>query len=306
MILKVSEEVQSAVHEKRPVVALESTLIAHGLPAPKNIETALAAEEAVRAQGAIPATCAVIKGELRVGLTKEEINRLAGPGVEKSGERDLAWLVSRRATGSTTVSGTLVLAQKAGIRLFATGGIGGIHRGGHIDVSADLYSLSRAQVAIVSSGIKSVLDIDGTLEALEALSVPVLGFTTSYFPRFYVSSGPPVERRVDGPSDAAVFLHSHFDLLSAEAGVLFANPSPLVLDEDVHDDAVTEALRLAEKENVRGKATTPFLLKTMRDLLGNAALEANMALIVSNARAAAEIARAYAALRRAVVQGEFF
>ena len=304
MTLQISEEVKAALAEKLPVVALESTLIAHGLPAPKNLETAFAAEAAVRAQGAIPATCAVIKGELRVGLTHEEIVRLAGPGVEKTGERDLAWLVSRRATGSTTVSGTLAIAARAGIRLFATGGIGGVHRGGHIDVSADLYSLSRSQVAVVSSGIKSILDIEGTLEILEALSIPVLGFTTSYFPRFYVASGPPVERRVEGPSDAAVFLHSHFDLLSSGVGVLFANPSPLVLDEEVHDAAVKESLALAEKEGIRGKATTPFLLQSMRQLLGDAALEANIALIISNAKAAAEIARAYAALRRAVVQRE--
>jgi pseudouridylate synthase len=304
MTLKISEEVKTALAEKQPIVALESTLIAHGLPAPKNLETAFAAEAAVRAQGAVPATCAVIKGELRVGLTQEEIIRLAGPGVEKTGERDLAWLVSRRATGSTTVSGTLAIASRAGIRLFATGGIGGVHRGGHLDVSADLYSLSRSPVAVVSSGIKSILDIEGTLELLEALSIPVLGFTTSYFPRFYVASGPPVERRVEGPSDAAVFLHSHFDLLGSGMGVLFGNPSPLVLDEKLHDDAVKEALLLAERENIRGKATTPFLLQIMRQLLGNAALEANIALIISNARTAAEISRAYAALRRAVVQGE--
>jgi pseudouridylate synthase len=304
MNLRISEEVKTALTENLPIVALESTLIAHGLPSPKNLETAFAAEAAVRAQGVTPATCAVIKGELRVGLTQEETVRLAGPGVEKTGERDLAWLISRRATGSTTVSGTLAIAQRAGIRLFATGGIGGVHRGGHLDISADLYSLSRSQVAVVSSGIKSILDIESTLELLEALSIPVLGFTTSYFPRFYVASGPPVERRVDGPSDAAVFLHSHFDLLGSGVGVLFANPSPVVLDEALHNAAVKEALARAERENIRGKATTPFLLQVMRQLLGDAALEANIALIVSNAKAAAEIARAYNVLRRAVVQGE--
>jgi pseudouridine-5'-phosphate glycosidase len=304
MTLRVSPEVEAAIADKAPVVALESTLIAHGLPSPKNIETALAAEEAVRSVGAIPATCAVIKGELRAGLSKEDIIRLAGPGVEKSGERDLAWLISRRATGSTTVSGTLAIAQRAGIKLFATGGIGGVHRGGHVDVSADLYSLSRAQVAVVSSGIKSILDIDSTLELLEALSVPVLGLGTNFFPRFYVASGPPVERQVEGPSDAAVFLHSHFDLLRASTGILLANPSPLMLDEKVHDEAVRHALSMAKKENIRGKATTPFLLQQMRNLLGDSALEANAKLIVNNARVAGEIARAYTALRRAVVQGE--
>jgi pseudouridine-5'-phosphate glycosidase len=304
MTLRISPEVETALAEKMPVVALESTLIAHGLPSPKNIETALAAEDAVRSVGAIPATCAVIKGELRAGLSKEDIVRLAGPGVEKTGERDLAWLISRRATGSTTVSGTLAIAARAGIKLFATGGIGGIHRGGHLDVSADLYSLSRSQVAVVSSGVKSILDIDATLELLETLSVPVLGLGTNFFPRFYVASGPPVERRVEGPSDAAVFLHSHFDLLGASTGILLANPSPLMLDEKTHDEAVQRALDLAERENIRGKATTPFLLQIMRDLLGDAALEANSKLIINNAKTAAEIARAYAALRRAVVQGE--
>lgn len=296
-MLRISPEVQDALAEGRPVVALESTLVAHGLPSPKNLETAREAEEVLRARGVVPATCAVLDGVLRVGLSGEELLRLTEPGVAKAGERDLAGLIAQKRSGATTVSATLALAKRAKIRFFATGGIGGVHRGLPLDISADLYALARAKVAVVASGAKSVLDIPATLEALEALCVPVAGIGTNTFPRFYVQSGPPLEMRVDSPEEAAALVHAHFDLLQSDSGVLLANPSPLTVDEAIHENAVHEALSRARRENVQGKAVTPFLLQTMREILGDVALEANTRLIVSNAAMAGEIARAYAALR---------
>jgi pseudouridine-5'-phosphate glycosidase len=238
----------------------------------------------------VPATCAVLAGELRVGLSPGEVEALGRPGVEKAGARDLAWLVSRRASGATTVSATLELAARAGIRLFATGGIGGVHRGLPIDISADLLALATAPVAVVASGAKSILDVEATLEALEALSVPVLGLKTDRFPRFYVASGPPLERSLAGPAEAAAYLHAHFVALGRRGGVLLAHPAPEALPEAEHDAAVKEALSRAARAGVRGKATTPFLLSAMREILGDAALSANAGLIVANAKAAGEVA----------------
>lgn len=291
-MLRLSVEVEAALRDRRPVVALESTLIAHGLPHPHNLDTAFASEDAVRAAGATPATCAVIEGVLRVGLSRDEVASLARPGVEKASERDLAWLLARRATGATTVAATVALAHQAGVRVFATGGIGGLHRG-DLDLSADLYAIARAQVAVVSSGVKSILDVDGTLEALEALSVPVIGYRTSTFPRFYVEHGPPLERRLDQPAEVADYLRARFDTLS-QGGVLIAQPAPKTLPGPDHDAALAEALRRAKEANIRGKPTTPFLLGVMRELLGDLALEANAALIVHNARTAATFAVALA------------
>jgi pseudouridine-5'-phosphate glycosidase len=290
-MLRLSPEVSDALRERRPIVALESTLIAHGLPSPHNLETAFACEEVIRAQGAVPATCAVLAGQPCVGLSRDEIASLAQPCVEKASSRDLAWLLASRATGATTVAASVALAHRAGIPFFATGGIGGLHRG-PLDLSADLYAISRARVAVVSSGVKSILDVEGTLEALEALSVPVIGYQTSTFPRFYVESGPAIERRLDTPEAVANYLHAHFSL-GIKHGVLLAQSAPKTLPEKDHDAALSEALQRAEAQGIKGKASTPFLLGVMRELLGEAALDANVALIIHNARSAAAFALAF-------------
>jgi pseudouridine-5'-phosphate glycosidase len=292
--LDVRPAIAAALRAGQPVVALESTLIAHGLPWPINVETACAAEAAVRHAGAIPATIAVLHGRPTIGLTEAEIRTLAQTaGVIKASRRDLGLAIAQGRTAATTVAGTMVLAHHAGIRLFATGGIGGAHREAW-DLSADLIELARIPVAVVCAGAKSILDLPRTLELLETLSVPVLGYGTATFPAFYVrSSGEPVSGRVDSPHEAASVLRAHWEL--GGGGVVLAQPvsAEVALEPAELNPALVEAERLAATHGVRGKEVTPFLLARLVELTSGKTLRANQALIVANARLAAQVASAF-------------
>jgi pseudouridine-5'-phosphate glycosidase len=281
----------------RPVVALESTLIAHGLPWPLNLETARDAEAAVRKEGAIPATIAVWRGRPTVGLTDAELEELAGArNVRKASTRDLAAAVAQGATAATTVAATMALAHLAGLRVFATGGIGGVHPRGQVnvpDVSADLTELARTPVAVVCAGAKSILDLAATLEVLETNGVPVVGYGTEDFPAFYVeTSGLPVSARVDSPREAAALLNAHWAL--GGAGVVLALPLPKEesLDIGALVGPMERAEQLAADANIHGGARTPFLLARLAELTDGATLRANRALVVANARLAAQVAAA--------------
>jgi pseudouridine-5'-phosphate glycosidase len=275
-------------------VALESTLITHGLPWPANLETARAAEAAVRAEAAVPATIAVWSGLPTIGLDQADLEALArAQGVLKASRRDLAIAVARGRTAATTVAATMHLAHRAGIRVFATGGIGGAHRGAAFawDISADLVELSRTPVAVVCAGAKSILDIPRTLEILETLGVPVVGYATDAFPAFFVPlSGEPVSARVGSPEEAARLLSAHWAL--GGAGVVLAQPVPceMALDPDEFRRALAEAENAAARSMIRGKEVTPFLLARLAELTAGRSLRANQALIVSNARLAARVA----------------
>jgi pseudouridine-5'-phosphate glycosidase len=296
-LLEVRPEIADAIRNDCPVVALESTLIAHGLPWPWNLETAHRAEAAVRAEGAVPATVAVVDGRPIVGLGEVELERLAqGKDVIKASRRDLAFAVAQRRTAATTVAGTMVLAHLAGIHIFATGGIGGAHRGPHAwDISADLSELARTPVAVICAGAKSILDIPRTLEILETESVPVIGYRTDQFPAFFIpSSGEPTMNRVDSPAEAAELLRAHWAL--GGNGIVVAQPveEHVALEPDALLTALSAAERQAAGEGIRGKELTPFLLGRLADITDGQTLRANHALVIANARLAAQIARAYA------------
>jgi pseudouridine-5'-phosphate glycosidase len=285
-------DVAEALRVRRPVVALESTLIAHGLPAPLNRTVALTAEERVRSAGAVPATIAVLDGRPTIGLDAEQIARLAGrSGVLKASRRDLAGVISQRGTAATTVSATMLLAHQAGIRVFATGGIGGVHRGSGHDVSADLLELGRTPVLVVCAGAKSILDLPATLEVLETHGVPVVGYQTDEFPAFYLpSSGLPVSACVESPAQAAALARAHW--LLGGAGVVLARPVPreAALDPGLWHSAFQEAERRRLASGVQGPAITPWLLSQLAELTGGASLRANQALIEANALLAAQVA----------------
>lgn len=295
--LVVSSEVAQALETGRPVVALESTIIAHGFPYPANLECALAAEAVVREEGAVPATIGVIDGLAIVGLAHEQIERLATAGpdkVEKLSRRDLGIHLRRGSDGATTVAATMLLAALAGVRVFATGGIGGVHRGGQqsFDVSADLLELARTDVCVVCAGAKSILDIGLTLEVLETHGVPVLGYQTDEFPAFYVrTSGHPVSARVESPTEVAEALRARAGL-GITGGVVVANPIPVEYEMDpaALDEWTRQALHEAEKTGVHGKAVTPFLLGRIHHLSQGSSEEANKQLVYANARLAARIA----------------
>lgn len=295
--LTVSDEVRAALQAGRAVVALESTLISHGLPWPTNLETAYATEQAVRDAGAVPATVAVWNGIPTVGLTAGQIEELArATDVLKASRRDLATAVAQRRRAATTVAATMYLAHRAGIRVFATGGIGGVHRdtGQPFDISADLVELSRTPVLVVCAGAKSILDLPRTLEVLETLGVPVIGYQTDRFPAFYVrDSGLPVSARVDSPADAAHVLATHERM--GGGGIVLAQPlaEKLALPVDEVEAAVRQAEREAASTGIRGGALTPFLLSRLAVLTGGRSLTANQALIVANARLAGQVAVAY-------------
>jgi pseudouridine-5'-phosphate glycosidase len=291
--LDIHPEVAGALRAGHPVVALESTLIAHGLPWPVNRDTALEAEAAIRDEGAVPATIAVWRGKPTVGLDAEQIEQLATAKiVRKATRRDLAVAVSQEVTAATTVAATMFLAHEAGIRVFATGGIGGVHRQANMDISADLHELARTPVAVVCAGAKSILDLAATLEVLETLGVPVVGFGTATFPAFYVcSSGMPVSARVDTPNEAARLLTSHWSMKGA--GVVVAQPAPadVALDAAEFSVALDRAEHLAAEAHVRGPELTPFLLARLAEITEGRTLRANRVLIVANARLAARISR---------------
>jgi pseudouridylate synthase len=296
--LDVRPEVAEAVKVGRPVVALESTLIAHGLPWPLNLETAQAAEAAVREEGAVPATIAVCRGRPTVGLSEDELEELSqSQEVLKASRRDLAIAVAQKRTASTTVAATMFLAHQAGIRLFATGGIGGAHREANPwDISADLVELARTPVAVVCAGAKSILDIPRTLEILETQGVPVVGYGTDEFPAFYVqTSGEPVTARVNTPREAAELIETHWRL--GGAGIVLAQPvlAQVALEPDEFTVALTTAERQAVGVGVRGKELTPFLLGRLAEITRGQTLRANHALVISNARLAAQVATALSA-----------
>ncbi|GAB4562331.1 MAG: pseudouridine-5'-phosphate glycosidase [Anaerolineae bacterium] len=278
-----------------PTVALESTVIAHGLPWPHNLEAALRLEAAVREEGALPATIGIIAGEIRVGMTEEELRHLArAEGVRKVSLRDLPVVTSCGQDGATTVAATMYLARRAGIEVFATGGIGGVHRGHPFDISADIEALARIPVCVVCAGAKAILDLPLTLEALETRGVPVIGFQTDEFPAFYTrSSGLPVDHRADSPEDIARMFRSQRELGMSQ-GMLVVVPIPAEAEappEEV-DAAIEQALAEADQRGVRGKEITPFLLARVAELTGGESLRANLALLENNARVAARIARA--------------
>ncbi|MEZ4964443.1 MAG: pseudouridine-5'-phosphate glycosidase [Saprospiraceae bacterium] len=299
LYLTCSPEVRAAVEDRRPVVALESTIISHGMPYPKNVETALRVEKTVRDAGAVPATCAIIGGRLKAGLSAGEIETLgkAGQAIPKASRRDLPFLVSQGKHGATTVASTMIVAHMAGIRIFATGGIGGVHRGAAdtMDISADLQELANTSVAVVSAGAKSVLDLGLTLEYLETVGVPVIGFGTDEFPAFYTRhSGFGVDYRLDTPGEVAALLKAKWEMGLA-GGVLIANPVPEQhqLDAGQMHRAIDAALADAEEKGIKGKAVTPFLLAAIEQLTGGKSLEANIELVLNNALLGAEVAKSY-------------
>ncbi|HYJ75784.1 MAG TPA: pseudouridine-5'-phosphate glycosidase [Kineosporiaceae bacterium] len=294
-------EVASALDAGRAVVALESTIVTHGMPYPRNLETALGVEDVVRAHGAVPATVAVVDGRPRVGLEPGELEKLAaGEGVAKASRRDLAALVAAGRSAGTTVAATMFLAHRAGIRIFATGGIGGVHRGAEttFDISADLDELARTPVAVVSAGAKSILDLPRTLEVLETRGVPVIGVGTDEFPAFFSrSSGLPVDHRVESAQELAAVIAAHH-ALRLPSGILVANPVPEAdaLDGDEIDAAIDEAVRDAERAGIGRRELTPYLLGRIVDLSGGRSLTANVALVRNNAALAADTAVALTAL----------
>ncbi len=304
--LDITPELREALATERPVVALESTIITHGMPAPRNLETARAVEEEVRAAGALPATIALLDGRIRVGLTDGELARLAGErDVAKVSRADLPAVLAAGATGSTTVAATMICAALAGIRVFATGGIGGVHRGAELsfDVSADLQELARSEVAVVCAGAKAILDLPKTLEVLETLGVPVIGYRCDELPAFYSrTSGLAVPLRRDSAAEIAQVMAAKWGLGAGDGslggGLVIANPIPAGAEIPAREieHHIETALGEAAERGIQGKAVTPFLLARLEALTGGASLAANVALVLSNARLAAEIAVAYLAV----------
>ena len=294
--LDISPEVKKAQDEGRPDVALESTIISHGMPYPRNVETALLVEQTIRDCGATPATIAVIGGRLKAGLSRDEIEYLGktGRGVAQASRRDLPALVARGADGATTVTTTMIIAHMAGIKIFATGGIGGVHRGAEVtmDISADLEELAQTPVMVVCAGAKSILDLGLTLEYLETHGVPVIGYGTDELPAFYTRrSGFGVDYRVDSPAELAAMFRAQRDL-GYKGGMLVTNPIPeeYSMDKAVIDKAIDEALAQAKAQGIHGKETTPFLLAKVVELTGGDSLDSNIQLVLNNARVAAKTA----------------
>ena len=294
--LSISEEVRQALSEGRPVVALESTIISHGMPYPQNVETALRVEQTIRDNGAVPATIAIIGGKLKAGCTKEEIEYLGkkGQAVIKASRRDLPVLIARREDGATTVTTTMMIAAMAGIRVFATGGIGGVHRGAEttMDISADLEELAQTPVMVICAGAKSILDLGLTLEYLETKGVPVIGYQTEELPAFYTrKSGFSVDYRIDSPKELAEAFKAKLDL-GLKGGMLVTNPIPeqYSMPADVINKAIDEAVAEANRLGIHGKQTTPFLLAKIKDLTGGDSLDSNIQLVLNNARLAAKTA----------------
>ena len=299
--LDISPEVQQALVEGKPVVALESTIISHGMPYPKNVETAMLVEKTIRDNGAVPATIAIIGGRLKAGLSPEEIEYLGKSGrkVAKVSRRDLAAIVARGADGATTVTTTMIIAHMAGIRVFATGGIGGVHRGAEttMDISADLEELANTPVMVVCAGAKSILDLGLTLEYLETKGVPVIGYGTDELPAFYTRrSGFGVDYRVDTPAQLAAMFKAQQEL-GMKGGMLVTNPIPeqYAMDKEVIDAAIDQAVRESREKGIHGKETTPFLLARVVELTGGDSLESNIQLVLNNAvvasRTASELCR---------------
>ena len=294
--LDIAPEVQEALAAGKPVVALESTIISHGMPYPRNVETALLVEQTIRDNGAVPATIAVLGGRLKAGLSRDEIEYLGktGRAMAKASRRDLPALVARGADGATTVTTTMMIAYMAGIRIFATGGIGGVHRGAEVtmDISADLEELAQTPVMVICAGAKSILDLGLTLEYLETKGVPVIGYCTEELPAFYTrKSGFSVDYRVDSPEELAAMFSAQREL-GYKGGMLVTNPIPeeYSMDKEVIDAAIEEALAQCKAQGVHGKETTPFLLAKVVELTGGDSLESNIKLVLNNAKLAARTA----------------
>lgn len=298
--LEIHPRVRSALRRGQPVIALESTIVAHGMPRPKNVQTALAAQAVAEELGVVPATVGVISGRLHVGLTPEQIEHLGtAPGVWKASRRDLPWVLARGLDAATTVSGTMLAARLAGIAVFATGGIGGVHRGAaeSFDVSADLHELARTPVLVVSAGAKAILDLPKTLELLETLGVPVVGYRTGEFPAFYsADSGLALEMRADSPAEIASAFRAQ-RRLGLEQGMLVANPIPreAEIPRAVMEGYIARAQEALVSEGIGGKRVTPYLLGKVLEYSGGRSLEANVALLLNNVRLACAVATALAA-----------
>ena len=295
--LDIAPEVSAALAASRPVVALESTIISHGMPYPQNVETALRVEQTIRDCGAVPATIAIIGGRLKAGLSREEIEHLgrSGRAVAKASRRDLPVLVARGADGATTVTTTMIIAAMAGIKVFATGGIGGVHRGAQttMDISADLEALARTSVMVVCAGAKSILDLGLTLEYLETHGVPLIGYGTDELPAFYTRrSGFKVDYRIDTPEELAAAFRAKMDM-GLGGGMLVTNPIPeeYSMDPERINAAIEQALAEAAEQGIRGKETTPFLLARVKDITGGDSLASNIQLVLNNARLAAATAK---------------
>jgi pseudouridine-5'-phosphate glycosidase len=299
-VIVVSEEVREALDAHRPVVALESTIIAHGLPRPRNLQVALELEEVVREEGAVPATIAVLDGRPHVGLGKDQLERVANEdGIRKLGHRDLPLAVAAGASGATTVSATALLAARAGVRVFATGGLGGVHREWTVtqDESADLGLLARTRITVVCAGVKSILDVPATLQRLETLGVAVAGYGTERFPGFYLSdSGHRVDWTLESPEQVAEVMRAQDALNAPDSSLIVANPVPEEdqLDPALHARVLADALRACEEEGVTGQAVTPFLLGYLVRHTDGASLGANLAAVRGNVRLAGRIAAAWA------------
>lgn len=294
--LEISPEVQQALQAGKPVVALESTIISHGMPYPQNVETALKVEQTIRDNGAVPATIAIIGGKLKAGCTPDEIEYLGkkGQAVTKASRRDLPVLIARKEDGATTVTTTMIIAAMAGIRVFATGGIGGVHRGAEttMDISADLEELAHTPVMVICAGAKSILDLQLTLEYLETKGVPVIGYGTEELPAFYTRhSGLKVDYRIDTPEELAAAFRAKLEM-NLEGGMLVTNPIPekYSLDAEYINAAIDRAIDDAKRQGIKGKETTPFLLAAIKDITGGNSLAANIQLVLNNARLAARTA----------------
>ena len=296
MKIRVSEEVQNALNNHQPVVALETTIVSHGMPYPRNVETALLAEKVIRDEGAVPATIGIINGVAVIGMSPEEIEEFGKrKGIVKVSRRDLPVVYARKLWGATTVAGTMILAAQAGIEIFVTGGIGGVHRGVEksMDISADLIELSKTNVTVVCAGAKAILDIPRTLEYLETMGVPVLGYQTEEMPAFYTrTSGEKVDYRMDSPKEVAEVIKEKRDN-NLQGGVLLVNPIPKEYEEDKAkvDLAIEQALKEAEEQNIKGKESTPFLLRRVTELTQGESLESNIRLVLNNAKVGAQIAK---------------
>lgn len=297
--IRINEEVRKAIDENKPIVALESTIISHGMPYPENKETALSCERIIREEGAVPATIAIIDGVMTVGLTVDEIDYIArlGKDVVKTSRRDLPIIISKGLTGATTVSTTMYIASLAGIKVFATGGIGGVHRGVEetMDISADLEELGVTPVCVVCAGAKAILDLPRTLEYLETKGVPVIGYQTDYLPAFYTrTSEYKLNYRLDTPKEVADMLKVKW-AIGLGGGVLVTNPIPeqYSLDQKVMNDAIDKAIKSMNELGIKGKDTTPYLLKTIVEITGGESLKSNINLVFNNCRLASNIAKEY-------------
>ena len=293
--LSITPEIQEALNEGKPILALESTILSHGMPYPENLEFARTVEKIVRGKGVIPATTAIIDGKLKVGLNDEELELMCkADNIAKASRRDVAVYLTNKQTAATTVATTMLIADLAGVRVFATGGIGGVHRGAQetMDISADLQELANTAVCVVCAGCKSILDIGLTLEYLETFGVPVLGYQTSEFPAFYTrTSGFGVDYEVKDAAEVAAILKTKWNL-GLKGGVVVGNPIPeeYSMDHAVIDKAIEQALKMAKEKGIHGKATTPFLLATIKEITGGNSLASNLQLAYNNARVASDIA----------------